>query len=265
MMAGIAFGAALRDLAATFAAFIHRHAVGEIDGLGESLDALLPRSGGAIVGDLSVSGSFHVAGAVVTVDSETVRTSDNLLILNAGETGPGVTRGTAGIEVDRGSATRYLFVFDEASSAFRVGEIGATQAVATREDAPVDGGYARWSAVRHRWEAVEPGEIGPVGRVEVYSSPSAIPSTCLECDGRSLLRADYPALFAAIGTVWGIGSDTADGTTFALPTIRRRQLAPVGGTATTTVTVPLVAEDGTVTETTVVVALAQLITVIRAR
>lgn len=252
-----------------FAAATHRHAIEDVDRLSVSLAGMLPRSGGRIDGDLSISGSFHVAGSQVVVETETVRASDNFLILNAGEVGPGVTRGTAGIEVDRGAAARYRFVFDEATSAFRVGETDSTQAVATREDAPLDGGYARWSADRHRWEAVDADAIGPIGRIEVYPSETAIPSTCLECDGRSLLRAEYPALFQRLLTSWGVGADAEGETTFSLPRVARKTMSPPGGTATTTVTVTntVTAEDGTTTETetTVVVPLARLITVIRAR
>lgn len=40
----------------------------------------------------------------------------------------------------------------------------------------------------------------------------------LYCDGRSLLRADYPALFTAISTRFG----TADGTHFNIPDLRGR-------------------------------------------
>lgn len=69
--------------------------------------------------------------------------------------------------------------------------------------------------------------------------------------------------------MWGVGADTEGGTTFSLPRVARETLSPPGGTATITVTVPIVtiAEDGTetTTETAVVVPLARLITTIRAR
>jgi microcystin-dependent protein len=58
-----------------------------------------------------------------------------------------------------------------------------------------------------------------------------IPTKWLECLGQSLLRADYPELFAVIGTKWG----AADGTHFSLPDLRRKVVvgrddsAPGGG------------------------------------
>lgn len=45
---------------------------------------------------------------------------------------------------------------------------------------------------------------------------NAAPTGWLECDGSSLLRTDYPALFTAIGTTWG----SVDGTHFTLPDFR---------------------------------------------
>ena len=51
-----------------------------------------------------------------------------------------------------------------------------------------------------------------------------LPSGWLPCDGRSLLRADYANLFAAIGTVWG----AADGTHFNIPDLRGQTLVGQG-------------------------------------
>jgi microcystin-dependent protein len=45
---------------------------------------------------------------------------------------------------------------------------------------------------------------------------SAAPTGYLKCDGSSVLRATYPALFTAIGTTWG----SVDGTHFTLPDLR---------------------------------------------
>lgn len=66
------------------------------------------------------------------------------------------------------------------------------------------------------------------GSVNIYSAgdikpwaAAAIPSGWLECDGRSLARADYTNLFAAIGETWG----AADNDHFNLPDFRGRVLA----------------------------------------
>jgi microcystin-dependent protein len=60
----------------------------------------------------------------------------------------------------------------------------------------------------------------PVGFIGDYAGTSA-PPLWLLCYGQSLLRADYTALFAAIGTTYG----AADGTHFSLPDCRGRVIA----------------------------------------
>lgn len=67
----------------------------------------------------------------------------------------------------------------------------------------------------------------PVGAILPYGGASA-PALWLLCNGASLLRASYPALFTAIGTAYG----TADGTHFTLPDLRQRM--PLGKAASGT-------------------------------
>jgi len=68
-------------------------------------------------GRLTVYGDLLVVGAATYVDSTVVEVTDNIIVLNRGEVGAGVTLGTAGIEVDRGSASNVRWVFDETYSA----------------------------------------------------------------------------------------------------------------------------------------------------
>lgn len=67
----------------------------------------------------------------------------------------------------------------------------------------------------------KPVSLNPSGIVSPYAGSSA-PSGWLLCDGSSKLRADYPDLFAVIGTTFG----SVDGTHFTLPDLRSR--FPVG-------------------------------------
>ncbi|HET7255625.1 MAG TPA: tail fiber protein [Xanthobacteraceae bacterium] len=55
----------------------------------------------------------------------------------------------------------------------------------------------------------------PAGAVQAFAM-SAAPAGWLECDGASVLRATYPALFTAIGTTFG----SVDGTHFNVPDLR---------------------------------------------
>ena len=65
-----------------------------------------------------------------------------------------------------------------------------------------------------------------IGMVQPFGTATA-PTGWLKCDGTSYNRADYPSLFAAIGTTWG----SASGTTFNVP---RLQGAFVRGTGSHT-------------------------------
>ncbi len=62
----------------------------------------------------------------------------------------------------------------------------------------------------------------PTGTVAQYAGSSA-PTGWLLCDGTAVSRATYAALFAIIGTTYGVGDGS---TTFNLPDIRGR--APIG-------------------------------------
>jgi len=104
--------------------------------------------------NVTVNGNLYVNGTEFIVDTTTVSASDNIIVINGGETGAGVTAGTAGIQVDRGTETDYQFVFRESDDTFVIGEIGNLQAVATREDTPLDGGYAQWNDSANRFDAV---------------------------------------------------------------------------------------------------------------
>lgn len=61
------------------------------------------------------------------------------------------------------------------------------------------------------------GEIMPVGTIIAYAG-NTIPDGWHLCDGASLSRADYPDLFAAIGTIWG----SSDALTFKVPDLTDR-------------------------------------------
>jgi microcystin-dependent protein len=67
----------------------------------------------------------------------------------------------------------------------------------------------------------------PPGVVTAFAGPVAPPGYLL-CNGDAVNRADYPALYAAIGTVHGSGNGA---TTFNLPDYRGRFLRGVDGTA----------------------------------
>jgi len=67
----------------------------------------------------------------------------------------------------------------------------------------------------------------PVGSVQMFAGSSA-PSGWISCDGTAISRTTYAALFAIIGTTYGVGDGS---TTFNLPDMQGR--IPVGSGAET--------------------------------
>jgi len=65
--------------------------------------------------------------------------------------------------------------------------------------------------------------VTPVGSLVAFAG-AAVPNGWLLCDGRAVSRTTYSALFAAIGTAWGVGDGS---TTFNLPDMRGRFLRGV--------------------------------------
>lgn len=104
--------------------------------------------------NVTVNGNLYVNGSEFIVDTTTVSASDNIIVINGGESGAGVTAGSAGIQVDRGTETDYQFVFRESDDTFVIGEIGSLQSVATREDNPLADGYAQWNDSLSRFDTV---------------------------------------------------------------------------------------------------------------
>lgn len=82
--------------------------------------------------NLVVAGNLTVEGTTTTVGSEDMSVKDNQITLNSGEEGAGVSKGSAGIVVDRGTETNYNIMFDETDDLFKVGMIGDEEIIATR-------------------------------------------------------------------------------------------------------------------------------------
>jgi hypothetical protein len=104
--------------------------------------------------DVTINGNLYVNGDKFIVNTQQVSAADNIIVINANEVGNGVTAGYAGIQVNRGIATPYWFVFEEARNAFTVGVTGQTQVVATREDNPLSSGLAIWNDSLKRFDTI---------------------------------------------------------------------------------------------------------------
>lgn len=77
-----------------------------------------------ILNNITIKGNVTQEGSSFITEAETVEVSDNILLLNRGEVGSGVTKGISGIQVDRGALADYRFIFDESDDRFKVGVEG---------------------------------------------------------------------------------------------------------------------------------------------
>lgn len=77
-----------------------------------------------ILNNITIKGNVTQEGSSFITEAETVEVSDNILLLNRGEVGSGVTKGISGIQVDRGALADYQFIFDESDDRFKVGVEG---------------------------------------------------------------------------------------------------------------------------------------------
>jgi hypothetical protein len=84
-----------------------------------------------ISGNLTVSGNFTVAGTPTTVNSTVLTVKDNIITVNKGEAGSGVTLRYAGLDVDRGDLARQRLLWDETSGKWVAGPTSQEVALAT--------------------------------------------------------------------------------------------------------------------------------------
>jgi len=116
-----------------------------------------------VIGDVQIGGDLIVDGSVTYVNSTTLDISTNFIRLNTGLTGTPPAWLQSGIVVERGSEDPYIFTFDETDHTFRIGLVNpidasgvypdsSTQAVATREDAPINNAIAIWNDVAKRFD-----------------------------------------------------------------------------------------------------------------
>jgi hypothetical protein len=84
------------------------------------------------VGDVRVTGNLTVVGDTLTVTAENLNVQDNIIVVNYGETGPGVTLDYSGLEVDRGNTSsdpvvgNALLIYEEDSNTWIFGHGNVT-------------------------------------------------------------------------------------------------------------------------------------------
>jgi len=74
------------------------------------------------IGEVYVTGNLVVEGDTLTVSAENLNVNDNVIMLNYGETGAGVSLRYSGIQIDRGTLTDAIFYFDDNDDTFNIAQ-----------------------------------------------------------------------------------------------------------------------------------------------
>lgn len=94
-----------------------------------------------IIGDTQVQVGISGNSDNISIESTVFTVSDNVVILNNGETGKGVTKKDllGGFEIDRGQLPDYQVVYDESSGFLKAGIVGQLQTVPLLASGYTDG------------------------------------------------------------------------------------------------------------------------------
>ena len=84
-----------------------------------------------VSGNLAIAGNLSISGSTTIVDTTNLSVKDNIVTVNKGEAGSGVTLRYAGVEVDRGDLARQRLVWDETAGKWKAGETNSEVALAT--------------------------------------------------------------------------------------------------------------------------------------
>lgn len=73
--------------------------------------------------NVMIDGDLTVQGTMTTIGTQDLVVKDNRIILNDGEAGAGVTAGSSGIEVDRGTLDNVTMYFDETDDQWKITDV----------------------------------------------------------------------------------------------------------------------------------------------
>lgn len=148
-------------------------------------------------GDLFVSGNATITGNTTVIGTDIVEIKDNIVLINAQETNPGVTLNLAGVEVERGTLPNFQSVFEESTDLYKIGEVGDLQAVATREDSPLDKGIIVYNQLLRRLDSVTTIEL-PITFTDTTASTSSIVGS-IKIDGSIAISNTTNATSSTVG------------------------------------------------------------------
>jgi len=79
---------------------------------------LRPNNASDNTGTVQIAGNLTVLGTTTTVSSTNLAVTDNIIVINKDEVGAGVTAGSAGIEIERGSVDNATITWNETDDVF---------------------------------------------------------------------------------------------------------------------------------------------------
>ena len=126
--------------------------------------------------DLLVLGNLTVSGNTSILNTDLIELKDNIILINSAETGAGVTLNLSGTEVERGSFVNFQAVYEESTDLYKIGEVANLQAVATREDNPLNKGVLVYNSTVHRLDSTTTLEL-PMSFTGAIESTSSITGT----------------------------------------------------------------------------------------
>ena len=94
--------------------------------LDSASDMTVIETSAVVSGSLQVVGDLSVEGTTTTINSENLTIEDNIITLNNNEVGAGITLGSAGIEIERGTSPNVQLRFLELNDRWQVTENGTT-------------------------------------------------------------------------------------------------------------------------------------------
>jgi hypothetical protein len=96
--------------------------------------------------DMVLTGNLTVQGDTTLIENTNLSITDNIILLNNGETGAGVTSGTSGIEIDRGTLQAQRLLWDESTGIWTVGETGNAKRIAEISSSQTHGAIPGYDA-----------------------------------------------------------------------------------------------------------------------
>jgi hypothetical protein len=150
-----------------------------------------------------IDGNLTVTGSTTSVETVNSVIIDNIIVLNQNEVGAGVTAGSAGIEIERGSVTNTTFTFNESADVWEA-KIGASYSK-IRGDTPADDNdLATKAYVDLGIGSSLPG--GPIASIQYNDSGSFGGNANLYWNGSSLISQD---VFIGTGSI-SVGTTNSD-------------------------------------------------------